>query len=224
MILHLLNSQDIDEQKHWFDQIEPRLWNKFSRQIVRHTITMSLLGVPRPQIDLIKYRYDGGLYGFIRDSLRYVFTRIPVHDNYFWRVYLTGQYTPNCCPNYLKESNYTLLKEVVSRVHISNDTFESFLENTDETITHFNLLDHQDWMAAQRPDLLDKEWNLILKNSRPGTRIIQRTASDELDFIPRQVTNRLRYYPELTQDLHITDRVGTYGSLHLAEVTDYVDV
>ncbi len=224
MILHLLNSQDIDEQKHWFNQIEPFLWNKFSRQIVRHTITMSLLGVPRPQIDLIKDRYEGGLYGFIRDSLRYVFTQIPVQDNYFWRVYLTGQYTPDCCPNYLKKDNYPLLQQMASHVHISNDTFESFLEKTSETITHFNLLDHQDWMAIQRPDLLEKEWDLILKSSGRGTRIIQRTAADKLDFIPAPVNAHLHYYPDITQKLHSTDRVGTYGSLHLAEVTGYANV
>ncbi len=223
LILQLLNSQDIGEQRLWYDQIEPRLWNKFSRQIVRLTITMSLLGVPRPQIDLIKYRYDGGLYGFIRDSLRFVFTQIPIHDNYFWRVYLIGQYTSACCPNYLKKENYPLLRKMVDRVHISNDTFESFLEQSDQTITHYNLLDHQDWMAEQRPDLLLKEWNLILKNSRPGTQIIQRTAANELDFIPKSINSHLRFHPELTQNLHSTDRVGTYGSLHLAEVTDYAN-
>ena len=224
LILHLLNSKEIGEQRLWYDQIEPRLWNKFSRQIVRLTVTMSLLGVPRPQIDLIKYRYDGGLYGFIRDSLRYVFTQIPVHDNYFWRVYLTGQYTSGCCPNYLKKENYPLLRKMADRVHISNNTFESFLEKSDQTITHYNLLDHQDWMAEQRPDLLLREWNMILKNSQPGTKIIQRTAANELNFIPDSIRSYLHFHPELTRNLHNTDRVGTYGSLHLAEVTDYVNL
>lgn len=224
LILQLLNSEDIGEQKLWYEQIEPRLWNKFSRQIVRHTLTMSLLGVPRPQIDLIKSRYDGGLYGFIRDSLRYVFTQIPVHDNYFWRVYLTGQYTSSCCPNYLKKENYSLLQKMVDRVYVSNDTFESFLSQSNQTITHYNLLDHQDWMVrGGGPDLLLNEWKLILRNSRPGTQIIQRTAADELDFIPESISSYLQFYPELTQNLHSTDRVGTYGSLHLAEVTHSFD-
>ena len=32
------------------------------------------------------------------------------------------------------------------------------------------------------------------------------------------VTERLRFFPELTAPLHEGDRVGTYGSLHLAEI------
>jgi S-adenosylmethionine-diacylglycerol 3-amino-3-carboxypropyl transferase len=113
---------------------------------------------------------------------------------------------------------------MAGRVHISNDTFESFLEQSEQTITHYNLLDHQDWMAEQRTDLLLKEWNLILKNARPGTQIIQRTAANELDFIPESISSHLRFHPELTQNLHSTDRVGTYGSLHFAEVSDYVNI
>ena len=65
---------------------------------------------------------------------------------------------------------------------------------------------------------LREEWDLILKNSLPGTRILMRSASPEIDFIPLATRERLRFFDNLTDSLHAQDRVGTYGSTLLAEV------
>jgi S-adenosylmethionine-diacylglycerol 3-amino-3-carboxypropyl transferase len=46
-----------------------------------------------------------------------------------------------------------------------------------------------------------------------------RSAGQHIDFIPPQAKTALRFFPELTDSLHLQDRVGTYGSLHYAEVT-----
>jgi S-adenosylmethionine-diacylglycerol 3-amino-3-carboxypropyl transferase len=45
-----------------------------------------------------------------------------------------------------------------------------------------------------------------------------RSAAADVDFIPAEVRRFLRFHPEATSPLHAVDRVGTYGSLHLAEV------
>ena len=45
-----------------------------------------------------------------------------------------------------------------------------------------------------------------------------RSAATEINFLPDFVQGSLRFFPEQTEALHITDRVGTYGSLHFAEV------
>jgi S-adenosylmethionine-diacylglycerol 3-amino-3-carboxypropyl transferase len=84
--------------------------------------------------------------------------------------------------------------------------------------SHFVLLDHQDWLAWHRPEELREEWELILANSRPGTRILLRSAGLDADFIPADISERLVFHKAITERLHQTDRVGTYGSLHLAEV------
>jgi S-adenosylmethionine-diacylglycerol 3-amino-3-carboxypropyl transferase len=65
---------------------------------------------------------------------------------------------------------------------------------------------------------LAEEWELIFANSRPGTRILMRSAGLDLSFIPENVRGRLRFFAEKTAPMHLTDRVGTYGSLHFAEV------
>jgi S-adenosylmethionine-diacylglycerol 3-amino-3-carboxypropyl transferase len=45
-----------------------------------------------------------------------------------------------------------------------------------------------------------------------------RSAGLDLSFVPENVRGRLRFFAEKTAPMHLTDRVGTYGSLHFAEV------
>ncbi len=217
-LFSLFDAQSLEQQKEIFDRIEPMIWGKFMTWLVRQPSTMALAGVPRPQIDLIKEQYPGGLGGFISDKFRHVFTEILAEDNYFWRVYLTGSYSSKCCPNYLKSENFFKLRTNANSVKTHNNTVTGFLKENPGEYTHFILLDHQDWLAQHDPIALEEEWQMILKNSAPGSKILMRSAATEIDFLPQQVTESLRFFPEKTDALHVTDRVGTYGSLYFAEV------
>jgi len=186
--------------------------------MMRQWMVMALLGVPRPQIKLIEDSYPGGMAAYVKDKLRHVMVELPAKENYFWRVYVTGSYTMRCCPNYLRKENLPILAARQNRVHTHTVTVSNFLKANPGVYTHYVLLDHQDWLAWHDSAALLDEWNLILKNSRPGTKILLRSAGLDLSFIPESVLSRLRFFPELTDPLHLTDRVGTYGSLHFAEV------
>jgi S-adenosylmethionine-diacylglycerol 3-amino-3-carboxypropyl transferase len=141
-----------------------------------------------------------------------------MRDNYFWRVYAIGNYTLDCCPNYLRAENLSSLQKRTGRLSTHSTTVANFLKKNPGVYTHYVLLDHQDWLAHHDVDGLREEWDLVLENSRPGTRILMRSASLEIDFIPAAVRQRLRFFPELTDCLHSQDRAGTYGSTILAEV------
>ena len=143
---------------------------------------------------------------------------LPARENYFWRVYVTGSYTLSCCPHYLRKDNLPILAARQDRVKTHTSTVTNFLKENPGKYTHFVLLDHQDWLAWHDSAALLEEWQLILANSRPGAKILLRSAGLDLTFIPEEVRARLRFFPELTDPLHTTDRVGTYGSLHFAEV------
>ena len=106
LINKLLEAKSIEEQKEIYNRIEPKMINRLTRWFMNRHFTMTLLGVPRAQRQLIVDEYPGGLFTFITDCLRQVFTEIPIHDNYFWHLYLTGKYSRSCCPDYLKEENY----------------------------------------------------------------------------------------------------------------------
>lgn len=139
-------------------------------------------------------------------------------DNYFWRVYLTGCYTSGCCPNYLKRENFNQLQARIATIQTYNCTLAEFLQRHPGPYTHFVLLDHQDWLAWHKPEVIEQEWRLILKSSQPGSKVLLRSAVHEVNFLPDFVKASLRFYPELTASLHHRDRVGIYSSLYLGEV------
>jgi S-adenosylmethionine-diacylglycerol 3-amino-3-carboxypropyl transferase len=217
-LFDLLDAQSLDEQREIYQKVEPILWNRLSSWLVKQPMTMTMIGVPRPQIRLIKEQYDDGLLGYVSSRLRHVLTEVLIHDNYFWRVYLTGSYTADCCPNYLKAENFELLRAQSGNVRTHNSTVTDFLKEHPGSYSHFILLDHQDWLAWHNPDALREEWDLILQNSRPGTKVLMRSAAADVSFIPEVIRSCLQFFPELTERLHWQDRVGTYASMHFAEV------
>ena len=218
LALCMIDAKTLEEQREAYRLLEPKIWGKLSSWLIRQSAVMALLGVPRPQIRLIKESYPGGLTAFVQDKLRHVMAEIPAVDNYFWRVYLTGSYTMACCPNYLRKENLPVLGERIGRIKPHTTTVSNFLKENPGIYTHYVLLDHQDWLAWHDPEALLEEWELILANSRPGTKILMRSAGIDLSFVPDEVQARLRFFPELTNAHHPKDRVGTYGSTHFAEV------
>lgn len=217
-IPRLLAATTPEEQRRAFAAIEPVFWDRLSRWLVGRPAVMALLGVPRPQIGLIRDSHPGGLEGFVRDKVRRVFTESPMAENYFWRVYLTGRYTRECCPEYLKEANFETIRQRLPRLTSHTDSLSGFLQDHPGPYSHFVLLDHQDWLAHHDPAALAEEWDRIFAAAAPGARILMRSAGLDVSFVPGAARERLRFFPELTSALHADDRVGTYGSQHLAEV------
>lgn len=216
--LCLMDARSLEEQRRVYALLEPEIWGRVANWLVRQPALMALLGVPRPQIRLIQESYPGGLTCYVKDKLRHVLTELPVEDNYFWRVYLTGSYTRDCCPNYLRREHQPLLREMEPRVTTHTRTVSDFLKLHPGKYSHYVLLDHQDWLAWHDPAALREEWDLILANSRPGAKVLMRSAGPDLGFVPEEVLARVSFHPEVTEALHRLDRVGTYGSFHLGVV------
>lgn len=215
---NLLSSGSLEEQSYYFQSIEPQLWGPLSEWLIRRRATMTMLGVPKTQQKMIEQQYDEGLLEFIRESLQHVFTKLPITDNYFWRVYLTGKYSTECCPNYLLENNFKTLQNQIERIELQTSSLLQALQTSNQTYSHFVLLDHQDWMAFTQPKQLFKEWKQILNHAEPGARILFRSVMPNPNFLPDFVFDKVHFNPDLTETLHQNDRVGTYESTHLATV------
>lgn len=217
--LNLLDSKSLEEQAYYFEEVENQLWSAFYKWLIKQNTTMALLGVPATQRDMIDEQSKGGLLTFIQTALQNVFTELPIRDNYFWRVYLTGSYTSFCCPEYLKKKHFDFYKNNISKISHHTSYLTDFLKNNPGSYSHFILLDHQDWLANSHPKLLADEWHAILDNARPGAKILFRSAGSNYNFVPDFAQEQLQFYPEKVARLHAKDRVGTYGSTFLAEVT-----
>jgi S-adenosylmethionine-diacylglycerol 3-amino-3-carboxypropyl transferase len=178
---------------------------------------LSLLGVPGPQRRML-HDYPGGFAGFLRSCLDRVMALCPLRDNYFWRVYVTGRYTRESCPEYLKQDNFGRLKAgLVDRVQTFDGTVTECLATATRPFTAFVLLDHMDWLARQ-PAGLREEWTRIFAAAAPGARIIFRSGGPDASFLPPEVRNHLTFHHDLAARLHLRDRVGTYGSFHIARL------
>ncbi len=230
-IERLLQAQTLDEQREvYHGEIRRRIWTPWLKWFLSRSLTLSLVGVPWPQRDQITNQYPGGISHFIRDAFEAVLLDLPFKENYFWRVYLQGHYTPDCCPEYLKKDNFDRLKTLLPRLHIHTSTMTDFLRQAEPGLSRFVLLDHMDWMAFNHPQGLVDEWNAILETARPNARVIFRSAGLEVDYLdhlqvrhrgqPTELGRLLRYQPDLSTRLHKIDRVHTYGCFAIADLPD----
>jgi len=217
-VLAFLQLTNLEQQREHYYRIEKQFSNALIEWLCNRHLTMCMLGVPRSQQELFKRQYREGALGFIKNCLRRVFTELPVQDNYFYRLYITGEYTVDCCPEYLKAKNFTDLQSRIDNLNIQTTTISQFLKDHPADYSHYVLLDHQDWLAANQREALTEEWELILQNSRKGTKILLRSAAEEVDFFPDFVKERVTFEQQLTTKTHAEDRVGTYASVYLMEV------
>lgn len=217
-VQQMFEATSLEQQAKLYYEIERKILNKLMEWVMNRHFVMSLVGVPRSQQALFVKNYERGAIGYVQESLQKVFTRLPLQDNYFYRLYLNGSYTPTCCPSYLEKGNFTTIRDRADRIHNFNTTISQFLINHPKQYSHYVLLDHQDWLAANNRPALEEEWRLILQNSKPGTKILLRSAAQEVDFFPDFVLEAVEFEKQKTQETHERDRVGTYASVYLAIV------
>jgi len=226
----LLEAKTIEQQRDIYDRdAAPYMFGRFMNFALSRQLTMNLLGVPHTQHAEVRMQHANGVPGFVRESIEYVFRQLPLRHNYFWRLYLNGAYSRDCCPEYLKESNFLALKGgLADRVHPHTCTITDFLRSASYPISKFVLLDHMDWMSSAYPQALADEWRAILDRAAPRARVIFRSAHADpsylrtlrvrLDDGDRPLTGMLRFYPDLARDLTLRDRVHTYAGFHIADI------
>jgi S-adenosylmethionine-diacylglycerol 3-amino-3-carboxypropyl transferase len=225
----LLHARSIDEQRDVYEsKLRDRLWTPWMKWFLSQPATLSLVGVPKGQHEEMLARYPSGAADYIRDCFEAVVTRLPFQENYFWRVYALGRYTPGCCPEYLKRENFERLRASLGRLRIHTRTLTEHLAQSEPGFTRFVLLDHMDWMHGNLRRALADEWNGILEKAARGSRVIYRSAGcstpwlDALDVRFRGRSERLggllRRHTEWAEALHARDRVHTYGSFHIVDL------
>lgn len=228
----LFHTTSLDEQRQIYDEkIHPQMWGKAMNWAISRQLTMSLLGVPGPQRKEVIAQHEGGVAGFIRSCIEYVFRQLPMWDNYFWSVYIRGKYGEHCCPEYLKRANFLALKNgLADRVSLHTTTVTEFLDHTEDRISRYVLLDHMDWMAGYYPEALRDEWRAIFATATPEARILFRSAHAKPAYLEKlqvdaklggtrtSLRDRLHFQDDLAARLQLQDRVHTYAGFHIADI------
>ena len=226
----ILEAKSLAEQREIYDKhLKEKFWTRPMRFAMNRDTTLSMIGVPKDQRKQVESQYEGGIVKFVQDAVEAVFCKLPLSDNYFWRVYMKGEYSRDCCPEYLKAENFTRLKQgLVERVSTHTNSVQGFLDSHEGQISKYVLLDHMDWLSDKFYPLLELEWRSILDRAAPGTKIIWRSGGLRTDFISRinvapngkscKLVELLTFHPELAAELHEKDRVHTYGSFYIADL------
>lgn len=229
-ICSLINSESLDEQQEIYDRdLHAAFWRDNLRCFINHDIFLWFLGVPYQQRQQLECYYHQGVAGFVEQCCKTVFRELPIQNNYFWRVFLEGQYSRSCCPTYLEYGNFQALKNgLVDRISVHTNTVTGFLQECDDSISHFVLLDHMDWLSQCSPIALEQEWKAIVEHTHQRSRVLFRSGGMEVDYIDQipiqlkghrcQLQDLLTYNRTLAQALHIQDRVHTYGSFYIADL------
>ncbi len=225
-----LAAESLEEQRRIYrEHIRDRFWTRSVRFVMKRDATLSLVGVPRAQRFQVENQYDGGIVKFVQDCLDAVFGELPLADNYFWRVYVTGSYTRECCPEYLRRENFERLRDgLADRVSVYTNSVEGFLSEHDGPISRFVLLDHMDWLSDKYFDALEAEWQAILDRAAAEARIIWRSGGLRTEYLDRvrvtvdgqdrELGELLTYHHEQAEELHRRCRVHTYGSFYIADL------
>ena len=226
----LLEARSVEEQQTIYreQRLGERLFRPLVKFLLRRDTTMAMLGVPRSQRRQLDEQYPGGIVQFIVDRVEEVLTQRSIADNYFWRVYLTGEYTPDCCPEYLKEANYSSMQTARERMTVTTDSVLGYLNRFEGRINRYVLLDHMDWLHEHHRDVLRQEWQAVVDKAADNCRILWRSAGFNADFInpiqvqsgqgTREMGQLLTYHTDLAKQLHGADRVNTYGSFYIADL------
>jgi len=216
----MVNCNTLEEQYLLHLQLEKILFdNIVAKTLLKNKFTLSFLGIPDAQAKLVQEHNDyHNMYDFIVGSLRTVFKEFPLSQNYFWYLYIKGQYSKETCPNHLKEGNYELLKSNVVRVKLVTDTFyNQLLTSPDNSYSHIILLDHFDWFWEDTETQL-KVWNEIKRVAKPKAKILFRSAASNRNYLIPEIQNEIKYRDDLTYGFNNRGRVGTYGSVNFGEL------
>lgn len=225
----VLSAQNLEEQRQVYERkIKPHLWSRCLKWALNQNLTHAMVGIPLSQRSQIELHYPGGIDKYCEDWIENVITRIPIQNNYFYRVYLQGKYTKTCCPEYLKEQNFKMLKNKVHDLYINTSSLTDYMKASQAQFSKFVLLDHMDWMGAHDPQALAEEWSLILNKSTPYARAIFRSAAPKITYLDSlrvnykghdvELGNLLKYEETLATKLHAMDRVHSYASFYIVNL------
>jgi len=206
--------RSLEEQAAWYRKYAaPKMWGPWARRFVMFPPLLYLCGVHPTQYRLVNGRHN--MYEYVKERVEYALTRVPIYDNYFLSLAVTGRFRGRRVPPYLLEENFETLRENADRVLIVNGWLGPFLDTQPEScIDKFNLLDIFDWMT---PALLESTLRSVLRTARIGATLIFRSGSYRLD-LPAAITPYVESHEELARQLLARDRSATYGSFYILTV------
>ena len=213
----LLQAKTLEEQERVFNEtIAPFLDNKLIQLIGKQPLILFSLGIPPRQLEALRKDMSGDwdVICLYRERLKRLTCDFPIADNYFtWQALSRGYDRSSrlAIPDYLKEENYTLIRDNAHVVTTAVTPVTAFLKQQPKhSLDRFVLLDAQDWMEREQ---LEELWREIARVGKPGTRI-----SPIETALPENLRKQFVYEEERSRELHKQDRSAIYGGFHIYHI------
>ena len=148
-------------------------------------------------------------------------------DNYFYFLCLTGCYTPECSPDYIKPPVINALKSTraLEAFRLHTDTVEQVLGRlTPRTLTKAVLMDHMDWMDWDGIEV--RKEVVALRNAlKPGGQVMFRSAAKKPWYVKiyEEEGFSCRLVAVRTDNTSIC-RINMYASTWLAKLSGPPDM
>ena len=188
------------------------------RLLSRSPVSLYALGIPPAQYDALVQGADP--IAVLRERVERLACDFPIQDNYFaWQAFGRSYdlEAREAVPDYLRASNYEMLKARAGRVSVHHASLCDFLKTQPAQSLHrYVLLDAQDWM---NPTQLTELWTEIDRTAATrDARVIFRTAGEESPLpaaLPPSVLAPWVYHEWQSRVLHAQDRSSIYGGFHV---------
>ncbi len=217
----LLEAQTIEEQRAVFErELAPVFDKKFVRWLTDQPASLFGLGIPPAQYN--ELAGDERMAEVLRRRLEKLACDFEVKDNYFaWQAFGRG-YSRTAdapLPPYLQRANWDVMRDRIDRLDVVQANMVHWIGDREAaSMDRFVLLDAQDWMNDAQ---LDELWGRITTASRPGARVLFRTAA-EPTMLPGRlddaILSKWRYLADQSAELTVGDRSSIYGGVHVYEL------
>ncbi|GIX20702.1 MAG: S-adenosylmethionine--diacylglycerol 3-amino-3-carboxypropyl transferase [Erythrobacter sp.] len=218
----LLAAETLEEQRAVFErELAPVFEKRFIRWLTDQPASLFGLGIPPAQFAHLAG--DERMAEVLRRRLEKLACDFAVKDNYFaWQAFGRGYSRAEGAPlpPYLQRANWEAMRARIDRIAVTRANMVDWIGAREEpaSIDRFVLLDAQDWMNNAQ---LDQLWSRITRASRPGARVLFRTAA-EPSLLPGRLDDAIlsqwRYLEALSADLTRRDRSSIYGGVHVYEL------
>lgn len=216
----ILTARSLEEQRTLFERhLAPVLDKPLVRWLMAQPASLYGLGIPPAQYKALAKGSPDGIGFVLRQRLQRLACGFDIRDNYFaWQAF-GRRYAPGpdaALPPYLQKQNFALLRARAGRLRYEQRSFTEVLRDSPaSSFSRYVLLDAQDWMSDAN---LTELWTQINRTSRPGARVIFRTAADERLLpgrVPDDILGAWTYDEARSRTLGDKDRSSIYGAFHL---------
>jgi S-adenosylmethionine-diacylglycerol 3-amino-3-carboxypropyl transferase len=214
----ILEAGTLEEQRRVFEEkLSPIFDRGFVRWLADRPASLFGLGIPPAQYEALAG--NDRMADVLRRRLEKLACGFPVNDNYFaWQAFGRGygRGPEHPLPPYLKEENFTLLRERIGRLDVRQANFIDHLAaQPAASLDRYVLLDAQDWMDDA---VLTRLWREITRTARLGARVLFRTAAEPTLLpgrVPDDILGRWLYAAAESRMFTAADRSSIYGGVHL---------